>query len=380
MKKILTLVVIFFILLVVFFLVKKQTPSQISQIIPKVGLQTQKTSVNETNLKIPSGFSATIFAEKVTNARNLEFSPGRVLLVSQPSQGKIISLPDKKTVISGLANPHGFAFYQNKLYIAEETKVSRYNWNEAEKKATFEKKLFNLPRGGRHTTRTITFANDGTMYVAIGSSCDVCFENKEYLASIIVSNAEGKTPKSFATGLRNAVFTTINPQTQQLWSTEMGRDFLGDNLPPDEINLIEEDKDYGWPVCYGDKIHDTNFDKKQYLQDPCKDTTPPAYQIPAHSAPLGLAFINSSQFPKDWQGDLLVSYHGSWNSTTPKGYKVVRIKMKDGKPVGEEDFLTGFIKDGQVNARPVDLVFDKNGSLFVSDDKSGTIFKIDGQN
>ncbi len=380
MKKILIVLVIFIALIFVFFLVKKKSVSPISQIIPKTNQKTSEQAQSETGLKIPNDFSAKIFSEKITNARNLEFSPGGVLLVSQPSQGKITALPDKKTVISNLKNPHGFAFFGGKLYIAEETRVSVYNWDESEKKATFEKKLFDLPKGARHTTRTITFANDGKMYISIGSSCDVCFEQSEQLASIIVSNAQGEAPKVFAKGLRNAVFTAIDPKTQKLWSTEMGRDFLGDNLPPDEVNLIEQDKDYGWPVCYGDKIHDTVFDKRQLQKNPCEETTAPQYQISAHSAPLGLAFVDSKEFPQDWQGDLLVSYHGSWNSTTPKGYKIVRIKMKDGKPQGEEDFITGFLKDGQVEARPVDLIFDKEGSLFVSDDKSGTIFKIDKQN
>lgn len=380
MRKLLIVFVLLIIILLTFFLIKKQPSTQISQIIPKTTQQTERPPVNETELKIPSGFSATIFSENITNARDLEFSPGGVLLVSQPQQGKITALPDKKTVISNLEKPHGFAFFKKKLYVAEETKVSRYNWDESEKKATFEKKLFDLPKGGRHTTRTITFAKDGTMYVSIGSSCDVCFEKSEYLATIVVSNAEGETPTVFAKGLRNAVFTTINPKTQKLWSTEMGRDFLGDNLPPDEINLIEQGKDYGWPICYGDKIHDTAFDNLKNIQNPCHQTVAPMYQINAHSAPLGLAFVDSKEFPQDWQGDLLVSYHGSWNSSTPKGYKVVRIKMKDGKPQGEEDFITGFLKEGQVNARPVDLIFSSEGSLFVSDDKSGTIFKIDHQN
>jgi len=167
----------------------------------------------------------------------------------------------------------------------------------------------------------------------------------------------------------------------------MGRDFLGDNLPPDEINIIEEGKDYGWPFCYGRQVHDTDFDKKVYVQivpqPPCGQTEPPIYEIPAHSAPLGLVFIHSSQFPDDWQDDLLVAYHGSWNRSTPSGYKIVRLKINDQKVISHEDFISGFLpasptgeQGTQTIGRPVDLMFDKEGSLYISDDKAGVIYKL----
>lgn len=132
--------------------------------------------------------------------------------------------------------------------------------------------------------------------------------------------------------------------------------------------------DYGWPVCYGNRIHDTNFDKNQYIRDPCQDTTAPVYEIPAHSAPLGLTFVRSSQFPDDWQGDLLVAYHGSWNRSTPIGYKVVRLRTSSGKVISEEDFIAGFLQGGEALGRPVDVVFDAQGSLYISDDKAGVVY------
>lgn len=343
-------------------------------------------------LKLAGGFKIGIFKDGLGKPRDLQFTPDGTLLSSIPSSGTIVALPDRNLdgeadevvdVLTKLDNPHGLAFYKGKLFVAEETKVTRYNFDEENLKATIEKKLFDLPAGGRHFTRSLVFNDKGELFVTIGSTCDVCLENHPWLAAIIKSDSEGNDPQLFAKGLRNAVFITINPQTQIPWVTEMGRDFLGDNLPPDEINIIEEGpstslriKNYGWPICYGNKIHDSNFDKLQYIQDPCLNTQSPIFEIIAHSAPLGLTFINSPQFPDNWQGDLLVAYHGSWNRSTPIGYKVVRLDVEDDKVLGSSDFLTGFLDGSQTYGRPVDLEFDKMGSLYISDDKAGTIYKI----
>jgi glucose/arabinose dehydrogenase len=149
----------------------------------------------------------------------------------------------------------------------------------------------------------------------------------------------------------------------------MGRDFLGDNLPPDEINVLQDGADYGWPYCYGDKVWDRVFGRN--TSSYCEKTVEPFYNLPAHVAPLGLTFINSNQFPDAWQNDLLVAYHGSWNSSVPVGYKVVRIETSN--TPSESDFVTGFQDDV---ARPVDVIFDSQGSLFISDDDAGAIYKV----
>ena len=156
----------------------------------------------------------------------------------------------------------------------------------------------------------------------------------------------------------------------------MGRDYLGDNLPPDEINLIEEGKHYGWPVCFGNRVYDRKFGQK--TPEFCQKTEPPVFELAAHVAPLGLVFVDSPLFPASWEGDLLVALHGSWNRTTPVGYKVVRIKMKEGKPTEMEDFITGWLKGGEVLGRPVDLTFDQQGRLYLSDDKAGVVYIIVG--
>lgn len=338
----------------------------LGDISPIVLPPSQNTPVPKSTTEENVQMKLEIWVEGLNSPRDLEITPGGTILVSQPSAGNVLSLPDKKIVIGNLNRPHGLAFRGGKLFIAEEERLTRYNWNEEKKEATLDKILFNLPKGGRHVTRSLVFDKNGKLFVSLGSSCDVCYENEPWLGSVIVTDEEGRDPRVFTKGLRNAVFLALNESTNEVWSTEMGRDFLGDNLPPDEINILKDGKNYGWPVCYGNKIHDSAFDKNQYVIDPCLTSEPPIYEIQAHSAPLGLAF---------WKGDLLVSYHGSWNRSTPVGYKVVRLKLKGNKVVGEEEFLGGFINQGQVSGRPVDILI-KNEEILVSDDKKGVVYRL----
>jgi len=351
---------------------------------------------NELGLKLPEGFNIEIFAENLKSPRVLTFDSLGTLLVSVPSEGKVVALPDKNndskadeiiTLIQNLDRPHGLAIQDSKLYVAQVSNVLVFDYDNQSLKVANQKLVVNLPGGGRHFTRTIRFGSDGKLYIAVGSTCDVCVEKDERNGTILQVDSQTGQSQIFAKGLRNSVFFTFDPQTAKIWATEMGRDFLGDNLPPDEINIIEEGKDYGWPFCYGRQVHDINFDKKVYVQivpqPPCGQTEPPIYEIPAHSAPLGLVFITSSHFPDDWQDDLLVAYHGSWNRSTPSGYKIVRLKINDEKVISEEDFISGFLpasptgeQGTQTIGRPVDLIFDKEGSLYISDDKAGVIYKL----
>lgn len=295
--------------------------------------------------------------------------------------GRVLALPDRdnngvfdesKVVAQGVI-PHGLAFYNGKLYVAELQKVVRYNWDESSLAATEDKVLFTLPANEDHNRRSIVFDKKGMMYVSVGSSCNVCKENDSRLATILQSDADGNGLHVFASGLRNAPFMAINPNSSELWATEMGRDNLGDNVPPDEINIIRAGVNYGWPKCYGAKIHDVGFDNTNF--DPCTNTVAPIYQIPAHSAPLGLAFTSSSEFTGA-TGDLLVAYHGSWNRSTPSGYKVVILHVQGNSIVSSKNLITGF---GNDTARPVDVIFDKSGNLYLSDDVAGAIYIIQKQ-
>jgi len=325
-------------------------------------------------LTVPEGYQIGVFA-KLEGAlpRVLAIDPAGVLFASVPARGRILVLPDKDkngiadnvmVILSGLNSPHGIAFADNSLYVAETDKVVRYEYDQQNFLTGRQETLFTLPTGGRHFTRTIRIIG-GKLYTSVGSPCDTCRENDEKRAAMLVSDLDGKNLRVYARGLRNTVFF-VEGAGGIIWGTDMGRDFLGDNLPPDDINIIEDGKDYGWPFCYGDKIRDSKFEPGQNA-DYCLGTTPPVFALPAHVAPLGLTFMD---------GDLLVSLHGSWNSSVPVGYKVVRLNVEGRKVSNMEDFITGFIKGSSVSGRPVDLIVDGDGRLFVSDDKAGLIYVI----
>lgn len=346
-------------------------------------------------LKLPSEFSISVFASMLGAPRVLAFDSTGTLLVSIPSQGKVVALPDRNgdgsadgivTVIEGLHKPHGVAFQPmtKKLYIAETDQVALYDYDQRTLRATNNKKVVDLPGGGNHFSRTIGFGPDGRLYIAVGSSCNVCVEKDNRRAKIFVANADGSDLKEFATGLRNSVFFTWHPVTKEMWATEMGRDLIGDDIPPDEINIIKDGRNYGWPYCYGKNVHDTAFDSFAGSKEICTKATPSYIDLQAHSAPLGLAFIPPS-WPAEYRDDLLVAYHGSWNRTESTGYKIVRVKLDaQGNYEATEDFITGWLppiggSDGALG-RPVDLLFGPDGSLYISDDKSGIIYLVAYQN
>ncbi len=347
-----------------------------------------KPSVTITDgvLKAPDGFKISVFAEGLPGARVIAPDTFGNLWVSQMSEGVVSLLEIDKglgkvsnvsPIFTGLNRPHGLAFHPKfpfRLYIAEEDKIiSVPTYSEPD-----TIKIVDLPSGGNHKSRTIGFGPDGRFYASIGSTCNVCHETDDRRAAILVGDGDGGNLKVLAKGLRNSVFFTW--LGDKLFATDMGRDYLGDDLPPDEINIVREGN-YGWPICYGKNIHDEDFDKNVYFRNPCMEPfeTPSYIDIPAHSAPLGLAFIPSgSAWPKDYWNDLLVAYHGSWNRSVPTGYKVVRFKFNiQGEYEGQvDDFITGFIKDGNVIGRPVDIKVSPDGYAYISDDYAGVIYKI----
>lgn len=320
-----------------------------------------KEPQNETNfpLSLPKGFKISIFANGLNGPRDLEKDPNGNLVVSLTSNGQVVSLPDKKVIAEKLNKPHGIAFKDGKIYIAETNQVSVYDYNQANLKDTNKKKIIDLPSSAGHFTRSIIFKGD-KLLTSVGSSCNVCNESDWRRASILVSNPDGSDLKTYASGLRNAVFMTIHPKTGDLWVTEMGRDLLGDDIPPDEINIVKEGKDYGWPYCYGKNFQDKNFSSSVS----CTDKEPSIFDLQAHSAPLGLAF---------WKDSLLVAFHGSWNRSVPTGYKIVKIDPETGKV---EDFITGWLSSGEVLGRPVDILVDSE-TIFISDDKAGVVYKLE---
>ena len=349
----------------------------------------EKTPFDLKQLKLPKGFHIAVYAQ-VDGPRMLTFTPGGALLVSASDEGKVVALPDAKhtgkaersvTVLHGLNEPHGLEFYEGKLYVAENDKVRRYDWDEANLRATNPRIIAGLPGGGGHSTRSLVF-HGGKMYVSVGSSCNACIEKDPRRAAVLEFNPDGSGQRIFARGLRNAVGLAVNPKTNTIWVTVNGRDWLGDDLPPETIyDLGKDGGDFGWPYCYGDRIPDLNFTKPG--DDRCKRVIAPKVQMQAHSAPLGLAFYEGTMFPPEYRNNLFVAFHGSWNRSVPTGYKVVRIKLDDkGQPVGgAQDFITGWLAPGETKkgrwmGRPVGTVFGSDGSLYVSDDAGGVVYRV----
>lgn len=358
--------------------------------VPSVNPDTNskgKEAVNTTGLPLalPAGVTISYFAKNLSAPRVLAWDPGGTLLTSIPSQSKVVALPDTDhdgvaesavTVIDGLTLPHGIAFREGVLYVAETNQVASYTYDPKTMKAINKKKLFDLPPGGNHFSRTIGFGPDGKLYTSIGSSCNVCVEKDARRAKIYVANPDGSDFREYASGLRNSVFFVWHPQTKDMWATDMGRDLLGDNTPSEEVNIVRDGGFYGWPYCYNNRIHDRAFDPSDEAKKKCEGSIAPHITFQAHSAPLGLAFIPDS-WPEEYRGDLLVSYHGSWNRSQPTGYKVARFNLDaNGKSTGESDFIAGFLQGSGALGRPVDLLFDADGVLYVSDDKSGTIYRV----
>lgn len=345
-------------------------------------------------MKLPQGFSIGVYAVLGGNLRHATFSPDGRLFASERTAGQVIVLKDNgatgdpQTFADGLNGPHGLAFHavagQMYLYVAENNRVTRFAYQNGQAKADKREVIVTgIPTGGNHTTRSIAFGPDNKMYISIGSTCNVCEENDNKRAAVMQYNEDGSAGRLFATGLRNEVGIEFYPLTGELWGVENSRDDLGNsvqeinNLPPEEINIIQDGKNYGWPYCYSNQLWDSKFGKKNV--DYCKTTVPPALPMQAHSAPLGLDFYfpKAQMFPADFKGDAFVGFHGSWNSHPATGYKVVRVRVKDGRPASYEDFVTGWQTGSESYwGRPVDPVVAPDGSLFITDDEANVIYRV----
>ncbi len=346
------------------------------------------TFATDRQLNLPPGFHVRVYATGLSQVRWLGLSPDGVVYATLLS-GRVVALPDAdkngvadsvKTFAANLPGVHGIAFKDNAVYVATESQIVRLEDTNQDGVADKRDVLADdLPSGGGHSTRTLAFGPDGKLYVSAGSSCNVCVEKDPKRAAILRYSADGKFEEVFAAGLRNAVGIVFHPVTGDLWATNNGRDNLGDNIPPETIYNVKEGTNYGWPYCYGARIPDKTQNPPAGF---CAKTGVPAVEMQAHSAPLGLAFYTGKQFPPAYQGDLFVAFHGSWNRSEPTGYKVVRVRFKDNQPdkaAGDllvEDFATGWRTGGDVWGRPVDPMVAPDGSLLLTDDRSGTVYDI----
>jgi glucose/arabinose dehydrogenase len=343
----------------------------------------QKVTPPPEPVYLPAGFEISVYARDLDDPRMLAIDPQGRLCVAERGAGRIVcfadenadGLPEKQVVVaSGLNSPSSLAFYRDgSLYVGETTRILQLT--QPDQEGVFQNSqtiIEGLPSGG-HSTRTVLFSPDwSSLYVSIGSSCNVCEEQDPRRAAIMRYNPDGSGGEVFASGLRNAVGITFRPGTDELWATNNGRDWMGDNQPPETVNLVRQGEDFGWPRCHAGRIPDPEFGGS----DACQGVADPQVEMQAHSAPLGLEFYTGTQFPQEYQGDLFVAFHGSWNRSVPTGYKVVRIPMQGATPGPVQDFATGWLINNNSWGRPVDLVTGPEGSLFLSDDAGGRLYRI----
>jgi glucose/arabinose dehydrogenase len=336
-------------------------------------------------ISLPDGYSIGVFARGI-RARMLLFTEAGDLLVSAPRDGQVWLLsPDgdgdgradaQRVLIDGLDRPHGLAFHEGALFIAEGASVGRIAFDAVAggTRGAYEAVVTGLPAGENHWTRTVGFGPDGMMYVAVGSSCNVCEEADPRRAAILRYRPDGSGGQIFASGLRNAVDFDWQPSTGDLYATDNGRDLLGDDFPPCELNRVVEGGFYGWPYANGDRIPDPDFGAGNEAR--VAASIPPAHAFRAHNAPLGISFVSGEAAPAAYRGAALVALHGSWNRTRKDGYRIVSLHWLPDGSIEERDFAVGFESDDDVIGRPVDVALGPDGAFYVSDDYAAAVYRI----
>jgi len=337
------------------------------------------------DIQLPDGFEISLYAS-VDNARSLAISPGGIVFVGNRHGDKVYAVvdedgdfvADKQYVIDeGLTMPNGVAFKDGDLYVAEVNRILIYKdiENNLESPPSPEVIYDEFPTEKHHGWKNIAFGPDGKLYVPVGAPCNICTPEKEIFASITRMNSDGSDMEIFAKGVRNSVGITWHPETKNIWFTDNGRDMLGDDVPPCELNTApKKGLHFGYPYCHGGTIPDPEFGENKN----CDDYTAPAKQLGAHVAPLGLKFYTGTQFPQGYIGNLFIAEHGSWNRSKKVGYRIMNLEISGDKATSYEPFATGWLDEETQKAwgRPVDVLQLGDGSLLISDDYAGVIYRI----
>jgi glucose/arabinose dehydrogenase len=335
---------------------------------------------NTLGIELPDGFTIEYYAEDVPGARSMTRSPSGILFVGTKDVGKLYALVDtdndnhidKQYIIAaGLDMPNGVAFHNGSLYVAENSRIIRYDNIEANLATPPAMVVVypSLPREAHHGWKFIRFGPDGKLYVPIGAPCNNCNAGDPY-ASIARMNADGSNFEIYARGIRNTV--GFDWRNNELWFTDNGRDMLGDDAPPDELNYAPESgMHFGYPFCHGKDIQDDEFTNRN-----CEEFTSAAQELGPHVAALGIRFYNGTQFPSEYQGVAFIAEHGSWNRKEPIGYRITTVRLENNTPVSYDVFASGWLTKDGAWGRPVDVEVLPDGSILVSDDKAGAIYRI----
>jgi len=327
-------------------------------------------------VRVPQGFTIELFADDLGNVRTLRTGPDGLLYAALSEEGRIVRFdpaaadPTPEIVAENLRIPYGLAFHEGDLYVGEGHQVIRLDGPAFTAKTVV---VPDLPTGG-HWTREIVFGADGMLYLSVGSSCNLCEERDPRRAAVTRYRPDGSGPQIVASGLRNAAGLAVDPATGAVWASQNERDNLGDDVPPEEINVLTDGTDFGWPYCYGQRLPNPEYRDRAGR---CASTTPPALEMQAHSAPLGITFYDGDQFPAEYRGDLFVAFHGSWNRRQPTGYLLAHVDVRGGRPVSYQPFAQGWLTPGgDVTGRPVYPEVGSDGALYLSDDGEGRIWRI----
>lgn len=350
-----------------------------------VAAQTAGPHAAVAQARLPAGFQLSLYTDQTPDARSLTLGDDGTLYVGTRDQGKVYAVRDNDgdgrgeqviTLATGLNYPNGVAFYRGALYVAEVQRLLRYDAVGADLAhpprpvVVYEQ----LPHDIHHGSRYLRVGPDGKLYLGIGMPCNSCLPRREVYGSLLRLDPDGAPVEIIAQGIRNTVGFDWQPETGALFFTDNGRDGLGDDLPPDELNRLDKPgQHFGFPYCHGGLVADLQFGQGKT----CRDFTPPLWRFPAHVAPLGLRFYTGTSFPAAYRRQLFVVQHGSWNRSRPQGYQVVLVRLVQGNPVSDSVFVDGWLsRDGNALARPVDILLMPDGSLLVSDDMNGAVYRI----
>lgn len=333
-------------------------------------------------IKLPPGFKITLFADNVEGARSMALGTKGTVFVGTRSEGKVYALVDTNNdlrvdnrylIAEGLFMPNGVAFKDGALYVAEVTRVLRFDNIEQQLVKPPIPVVINdeYPYETHHGWRFIRIGPDSKLYIPVGAPCNVCDE--ENFAEITRINLDGSNKETFAKGVRNTVGFDWHPQTKELWFTDNGRDLMGDNLPPDELNHApEQGMHFGFPFCHGASVVDPDYGNG----DSCKTYTPPAQELGPHVAALGMRFYKGDMFPAEYHNQVFIAEHGSWNRSKKIGYRISLVKLKNNKAVSYTTFAEGWLQGEKAWGRPVDIMHLPDGSLLVSDDLANAIYRV----
>jgi glucose/arabinose dehydrogenase len=333
-------------------------------------------------IKLKPGFKISYFAQKVPNARSLTLGKDGTVYVGT-REDKVYALPDRDhngqadqviELASGLKQPNGVAYHDGSLYVAEINRILRFDdvAKHLSKHAKYKVVYDQLPKDEHHGWKFIAFGPDGWLYVPIGMPCNTCERSGNY-GTLMRMHPDGTGLELFARGIRNTVGFDWSPENHELWFTDNGRDNLGDDVPPDELNHApKKDMDFGFPYCHGNAIADPELNGGKN----CSEFTPPALELGPHVASLGMRFYTGRMFPSEFRNQVFIAEHGSWNRSTPLGYRVTLAKKQTDGTLKYETFADGWFQTDGAWGRPVDVLAMPDGALLVSDDKAGAVYRI----